>query len=88
MASTDSLADVTAFAEKNEANFPILSDADKTVSANYGVLSGSGFARRWTFYIDPAGIIKKIDKRVSTTSAGRDLARHLQALGFDNADES
>lgn len=82
------MADVTAFAEKNEANFPILSDYDKTVSDNYGVLSSSGFARRWTFYIDPAGIIKKIDKRVSTSSAGPDLARHLQELGFDAADES
>lgn len=82
MASTDSLEDVTGFAKKNEANFPILADPDKTTATAYGVLSAMGFAKRWTFYIDKNGIITKIDKDVSTATAGPDLARHLAELGW------
>jgi thioredoxin-dependent peroxiredoxin len=80
MASTDSLADNTAFAKKNNASFPILSDSNQTVSEAYGVLGRSGFARRWTYYIDPKGIIIHIDKSVSPRTAGTDLVEHLERL--------
>ena len=80
MASTDDLADVTAFAEKNMANFPILSDPDKTVSKSYGVLAAMGFAKRWTFYIDKAGTLLYIDKSVNPATAGSDLAANLERL--------
>ena len=82
MASTDSLSDVTAFAEKNNANFPILADPDKNAAKNYGVLSVMGFAKRWTFYIDIDGLIAKIDKSVSPRSAGSDLVQHLEELNW------
>ena len=52
MASTDTVADNTGFATKNDANFPILSDRDKAVCNAFGVLHERGFARRWTYYID------------------------------------
>lgn len=81
MASTDSLEDVTGFAEKNEANFPILSDADKSVSKAFGVLGMAGFAKRWTYYVNADGIIQKIDKSVNPRTAGEDLASNLAALG-------
>ena len=82
MASTDSLEDVTGFAARNEANFPILSDADKAVSRAYGVLSSMAFAKRWTFYINPEGIIERIDQSVNTSTAGADLAANLAELGY------
>ena len=82
MASTDSLDDVTAFAKKNDANFPILADPTRSASAAYGVLSDRGYAKRWTFYINPEGIISKIDRSVSPATAGPDLAKHLAELGF------
>lgn len=85
MASTDSVADNTGFAQKNEASFPILSDVDKSVSRAYGVLAALGYARRWTYYIDPEGIILKIDKDVSPRTAGADLVKHLEALGAPSA---
>ena len=80
MASTDDLADVTAFAEKNMANFPILADPDKTASKSYGVLSAMGFAKRWTLYIDKSGTLVYIDKSVSPATAGSDLAANLERL--------
>ncbi len=81
MASTDSLDQVTAFANKNEANFPILSVPKETAKA-FGVLSGMGFAKRWTYYIDADGIIQEIDKTVNPRSAGPDLAANLKRLGY------
>jgi len=81
MASTDTLEDNTAFAEKNGASFPILADTDKSVSAAYGVLSEKGYASRVTFYINPDGKIERIDRDVKPQTAGADLLAALAMLG-------
>ena len=81
MASTDTPEDNRAFAAKNEASFPILSDPGKAVTAAYGVLSEGGYANRWTYYIDAAGVIQKIDKQVDPRTAGTALVATLEALG-------
>ena len=81
MASVDSLDDNTGFAQKNGATFPILADPSKQTAAAYGVLGGHGFANRWTFYIDPDGVIVKIDKQVDPRNAGSQLVANLRALG-------
>ena len=80
MASTDDIETAVAFAEQNNANFPILADASQTVSDAYGVLGSGGMAKRWTFYIDAEGIISKIDKNVNPRTAGRQLLENLIAL--------
>ena len=85
MASTDSVEDNTGFAEKNEANFPILSDPGKETVEAYGAMMAVGFAKRWTFYIDPEGVIVKIDKKVNPMSAGTDLVANLETLGVPAA---
>ena len=82
MASTDSIIDNTAFAMKNEATFPILSDEKKSMTRAFGVLSDGGYARRWTFYIDIDGIIRKIDRSVRPSSAGKDLVINLKDMAF------
>jgi peroxiredoxin Q/BCP len=81
MASTDPIEKNTEFAKMHDADFPILSDADKKVGTAYGVLSPRGTARRWTFYIGPDGKILYIEKAVSTATAGEDLAKKLAELG-------
>jgi peroxiredoxin Q/BCP len=86
MASTDDSADNRAFAEQNDAGFPILSDPDGTVSAAYGVLTPGGMARRWTFYIDPEGMIRRIDRDVNPRTAGEALVRTLEDLDVPPAD--
>jgi peroxiredoxin Q/BCP len=80
MASTDEPADNRAFAEQNDADFPVLSDPDGTVSAAYGVLTPGGMARRWTFYIDPQGVLRRIDRDVNPRTAGEALVRTLEDL--------
>ncbi len=82
MASVDTLEDNTAFANEHEAGFPILSDESKEMTGAYGVLGGSGFASRWTYYIDADGTILKIDKETNPATAGRDLVRTMEELDF------
>ncbi len=85
MASVDSIEDNTGFAEKNGATFPILADPSKETARAYGVLGSHGYANRWTFYIDPAGVIVKIDKEVNPMTAGASLVANLEALGVPAA---
>lgn len=82
MASVDKPEDNKGFAEQNNANFPILSDTDKSVSRAYGVLSKWGVDNRWTFYIDKDGIIRRIDRQVNPKTAGEVLVKNLDELGF------
>jgi len=86
MASVDTLEDNTAFAEATGAQFPLLSDADLTVAASYGVLHEAGFAKRWTFYIDADGIIVAIDKNVRPATSAEDMAARLEQLGVPRRD--
>lgn len=85
MASVDPIEDNITFATNTDASFPILSDTDKSMTRAYGVLSGMGFANRWTYYIDPDGVIVKIDKAVKVQTAGKDLLANLIELGVPEA---
>lgn len=74
-----------AFAAEHGADFPILSDPSKETARAYGVLSERGFANRWTFYIDKAGIIRFIDKAVNErlATSAEFMAQKLGELGVD-----
>ena len=82
MASVDTLEDNTAFAAEHAAGFPILADPEKTMVDAYGALMGVGFANRWTYYIGADGTILKIDKQTKPATAGKDLTRTMEELGF------
>ena len=80
MVSVDSLETNTAFAKQNQANFPVLADAERTVAKAYGALSERGYANRWTYFIDPQGLVARVDRQVNPRTAGADLVAHLDAL--------
>jgi len=80
-ASVDEPAANRAFAESIEARYPILSDPSRDVAREYGVLGPAGFTRRWTFIVGRDGRILAIDKDVSVSSHGNDIAERLAALG-------
>ena len=82
MASVDTLEDNTAFAAEHAAGFPILADPEKTMVDASGALMGVGFANRWTYYIGADGTILKIDKQTKPATAGKDLTRTMEELGF------
>ena len=69
-----------AFAKSESADFPLLSDPDKSVATKYGVLSGRGFANRWTFYIDKSGKVAYIEKTVNPATSAEDMLAKLAAL--------
>ena len=55
-ASVDTPEENKKFAKSLDLDYPILSDPDKSVAKEYGVLNPKrGFANRWTFYIDKDG---------------------------------
>jgi peroxiredoxin Q/BCP len=80
MASVDAAEDNTKFAQSERADFPLLSDADKTVATRYGVLSGRGLANRWTFYIDKNGQIAYVDRAVNPETSAEDIIAKLVQL--------
>ncbi len=69
-----------AFAKSESADFPLLSDPDKSVATKYGVLSARGFANRWTFYIDKSGKVAHIEKTVNPATSAEDMLAKLAAL--------
>ena len=81
MASVDQLADNKGFAEKEKADFPLLSDPTKETAKAYGVLNAMGFASRQTFYIGVDGKILAIDRSVNPSSAAQDIAAKLGEVG-------
>jgi thioredoxin-dependent peroxiredoxin len=80
-ASVDSPDVNASFAESLGLAYPILSDLSRDVARAYGVLSRSGFASRWTFYIGADGRILAIDKQVHAASHGDDIVARLNELG-------
>jgi peroxiredoxin Q/BCP len=89
MASVDTPEDNKAFAEKESADFPMLSDPERKVADAYGVLpppnparpDAPRLARRWMFFIGPDGKILHIEKANHTADAGTFLAAKLEELG-------
>ena len=80
MASVDGIDDNTKFAESEKADFPLLSDADKSVATRWGVLAPRGLANRWTFFIDRTGKIVYIDKAVNPETSAEDILARLAQL--------
>ena len=74
--STDAAPTLAHWAKELGAEFPLLSDHDRKISALYGVLIPEvGFANRTTFVIDMEGKIAYIEEGNSAIDvSGADLA--------------
>jgi peroxiredoxin len=74
--STDAAPTLTHWAKELGAEFPLLSDHDRKISALYGVLIPEvGMANRTTFVIDTEGKIAYIEEGNSAIDvSGADLA--------------
>jgi peroxiredoxin Q/BCP len=82
MISVDKPEDNKGFAEKEHADFPILSDPGKEVANAYGVIAeGKTMAARHTFYIGPDGKLLFIDRVGHTADAGATVVAKLEELG-------
>lgn len=80
-ASVDTPEVNARFAASLGIDYPILSDPSRDVARAYGVLSRSGYASRWTFYIGVDGRILAIDRAVNAATHGGDMVARLADLG-------
>lgn len=79
--SLDDVKSHAQFAQKYHVPFPLLSDADRKVATEYGVLTsmmGLHYAKRTTFLIDPTGKIAKVYQDVDPQ---KNSAQVLSDLG-------
>ena len=58
--STDTVDEQRAFAQKYGFQFPLVADSDRAIATRYGVLGGSGHARRVTFLIGADGRVRRV----------------------------
>ena len=86
--STDSVAELLAFHKEHHLGFTLLSDADATITAAYGVkMPLLSMAKRWTFIIDPSLTIRQIEDDVDpAVDAGKvaQILKTLQAGSVEN----
>ncbi|HEY0563535.1 MAG TPA: peroxiredoxin [Methylophilus sp.] len=81
--SVDDRQSHAAFAKKYALPFPLLSDADGAVAAQYGALTNLGvmkIAKRYTFLIDPQGNIAKAYFNVEASTHSQQIIDDLQQL--------
>lgn len=79
--SVDSKESHKAWIERDfkKLNFPLLSDFQKTMVSNYGVLKmDEGVAYRGTFIIDPKGIVRHVT--ISDNDVGRSVGETLRVV--------
>ena len=86
--STDSVESHEKFQEKHELNFPLLSDQTADIAKMYGVWKEKNMygRRSWgvartTFWIGGDGRIKKIYKKVNTSTHAEDILADMKAAG-------
>ena len=53
------------FTDKHKFGFPLLSDPDKKVLSEYGVVGFAGLPRRSVFVIDPNGVVKYVHRALA-----------------------
>lgn len=69
------------FCEAEKLNFRLLADDRRETARRYGVLTdANGVAKRVTFFIDPKGVIRKIDSHVKVATHGSDVVGALKEL--------
>ena len=65
-----------------DVDFPLLSDPERLAAMAYGVAKDDkSAATRWTFYIGSDGKVLDVDRQVTPSTHGRDVAAKLAELG-------
>jgi peroxiredoxin Q/BCP len=86
--STDDLKSHGKFTARHSLNFPLLSDADKNVTSEYGVYKekslygrlGMG-TERTTFVIDKEGVVRKVYHKVKVEKHAEAVLEFVRSLG-------
>ena len=71
--STDDKPAIKKFIDDYKLNFPLLSDADKKVSKEYGVVGMLGYDKRITFIVNK-------DSKIADVMEVKDIANHSKTV--------
>jgi thioredoxin-dependent peroxiredoxin len=71
--STDDKSAIKKFIDDYKLNFPLLSDADKKVSKEYGVVGMLGYDKRITFIVDK-------NSKIADVMEVKDIANHSKTV--------
>jgi thioredoxin-dependent peroxiredoxin len=83
MVSTDTPEKNAEFAKATGPRQVLLSDPEGEAAGAYGVAGLGGlYSKRWTFYVDRDGVVRGVDQAVETETAGSDILKKLDELGF------
>jgi peroxiredoxin Q/BCP len=79
--STDTVAAIEAFHKKHHLSFTLLADDTGAVTESYGVkMPLVNLAKRWTFIVDPQGVIRDINTDVDPASDADNVASRIRTL--------
>ena len=78
-ASFDTPAENLAFAQKQNYQFDILSDTDRTLGQALGLAADAKatYAKRWTYVVGPDGTIEQIIEKVDPRNHPAELLKTL-----------
>ena len=86
--STDDLRSHGKFTANYSLNFPLLSDADKKVTTEYGVYKDKSLygrlgmgTERTTFVIDKEGVVRKVYHKVKVEKHAEAVLEFIRSLG-------
>jgi peroxiredoxin len=85
-ASFDTVAENLAFATHQEFPFRLLSDRGREVGEAYGVARPADepyadYPRRWSFLIDPAGVVRVVYDVTDVAAHAGDVLTDLRSFG-------
>jgi len=86
--SLDDSSSHAAFAQKYHLSFPLLADKRTDMAMRYGVLLNMGIvkmSKRYTFLINPQGIIAKVYNKVETSRHSTEVIDDLKILQAEQA---
>ena len=79
--STDNVAAIESFHKKYHLSFTLLADDTGAVTESYGVkMPLVNLAKRWTFIVDPQGVIRDINSDVDPASDAATVAARIRTL--------
>lgn len=79
--STDNVAAIASFHKKHHLSFTLLADDTGAVTESYGVkMPLVNLAKRWTFVVDPEGVIRDINSDVDPASDAQTVASRIRTL--------
>lgn len=78
--SVDTVDDQKKFVSEYGIPYLHLSDVQKSVCKQYAGLNMAGLAKRSTFIVDKAGVIRKVFRDIDVEKHGQQIAETLQGL--------